>query len=144
MSKHAVVQNFTSDETRRKDLEKGGFTFGSGSGHGCNCLVDSLLQLLLQYQFLNGPGAGVSMAMWRHEVCELVRKHLCDHEDVRLRPRQRNELHAVMNVLEEVHARAYLEHQKHSEAIVSFVCEALGFAKGELCSLLSSGSVFNI
>ena len=60
------------------------------------------------------------MAMWRHEVCELVRKHLCGHEDARLRPRQRNELQAVMNVLEEVHARAYLEHQKHSEAIVRF------------------------
>ena len=104
----------------------GGFAFGSGSGHGCNCLVDSLLQLSLQYQIMNGPSAGVSMAMWRHEVCELVRKHLCGHEDVRLRPRQRNELHAVMNVLEEVHARAYLKHQKHSEAIVIFVVKHLG------------------
>ena len=31
-----------------------------------------------------------------------------------------------MNVLEEVHARAYLEHQKHSEAIVIFVVQHLG------------------
>ena len=123
---HVVFQHFPSYETRRKYLEMGGFTFGSGSGHGCNCLVDSLLQFLLQYQILNGPGAGVSIAMWRHEVCELVRKHLCGHEDVRLRPRQRNDLHAVMNVLEEVHARAYLEHQKHSEAIVILSVKHLG------------------
>ena len=88
--KHVVFENFPSDETRRKYLEMGGFTFGSGSGHGCNSFVDSLLQFLLQYKFLNGPSAGVSMAMWRHEVCELVRKHLCGHDNVRLRPRQRN------------------------------------------------------
>ena len=60
------------------------------------------------------------MAMWRHEVCELVRDHLCGREDVASRPRQRNELHAIMKALEEVHARAYLEHHKHSEAIVIF------------------------
>ena len=75
---------------------------------------------------MNGPGAGVSTAMWRHEVCELARKHLCGYEDVRLRPRQRNELHAVMNVPEEVHARACLDHQKHSEAIVRFVGKHVG------------------
>ena len=51
--KHVVFENDPSDETRRKYLEMGGFTFGSGSGHGCNCLVDSLLQLLLQYTLLN-------------------------------------------------------------------------------------------
>lgn len=50
----------------------------------------------------------MSKATWRHEVCELVRKHLCEHEDVSLRPRQQSELNAVMNVSEEVHARAYL------------------------------------
>ena len=123
---HVVFENYPSDETRRKYFEMGGFTFGSGSGHGCNCLVYLLLQFLLQYTIPNGPGAGVSMAMWRHEVCELVSKHLCGHEDVRLRPRQRNELHAVMNVLDEVHARAYREHQKHSEAIVRFLVKRLG------------------
>ena len=57
---------------------------------------------------------------------ELVRKHLSGHEDVRLRPRQRNELHAIMHVLEEVHARAYLEHQKQSEAIVIILVKRLG------------------
>ena len=46
--------------------------------------------------------------------------------DVRLRPRQRNGLHAVMNVSEEVHACANLEHQKHSEAIVCFSVKRLG------------------
>ena len=47
--KHIVFRNFPSYEPRRKDLEMGGFTFGSVSGHGCNCVaVFSLLQLLSQ------------------------------------------------------------------------------------------------
>ena len=123
---YVVFENYPSDATRRKYLEMGGFTFGSGSGHGCNCLVDSLLHLFLNLKFLNGPSAGVSVAKWRHEICELVRKHLCGHEDVRLRPRQRNDLNAVMSVSDEVHARAYLEHQKHSDAIVRYLVKHLG------------------
>ena len=66
------------------------------------------------------------MGMWRHEVCELVRQHLCKHENVRVHPRQRNDLNGVMNVPEEEHARAYLEHQKHSDAIVRFLITQLG------------------
>ena len=56
--RHIVFEHFPSDDTRRKDLEMGGFAFGSGSGHGCNCLVDSLLQLLLQYKILVDQAQG--------------------------------------------------------------------------------------
>jgi hypothetical protein len=130
--KHVVVENYPSDEKRRRDLVSDGYTIGTGSGHRCNCLADSLLQVLLHYKILNGPSAGVNMARWRHEVCELVRKHLSEHEDVSLRPRQRNELNRVMNVSEEEHARAYLEHHKHSEAIVRFVVDLLGLQNVKL------------
>ena len=34
--KHVVFQNFLSYETRRNNLEMGGFTFGSGCSYGCS------------------------------------------------------------------------------------------------------------
>ena len=48
--KHVVVSSYPSDEIRRKNLVVDGYTFGNGSGHRCNCLTDSLLQLLLHFK----------------------------------------------------------------------------------------------
>ena len=44
----AVVHDeFLSDVERKRHLAVQGYKIGKGSGLGCNCLIDSLLQLLL-------------------------------------------------------------------------------------------------
>ena len=45
-----IVLNFPSDLTRRSNLERQGFVIGRASGIGFNCLIDSLLQLLVHYK----------------------------------------------------------------------------------------------
>ena len=121
-----VYEDFPSDVERRKVLEDEGYAFGHATGQSCNSLIDSLLQLLLTFNVINGPPADAKAPLWRSEACELVRRHLCDHADVGLHPRLRSEVGEVVKVASEVHARAFLEHHKHASAIVSFLVEKFG------------------
>ena len=97
------------------------------TGQRCNSLIDSLLQALLALDIINGPSADDKPLVWRHEVCELTRKHLCEHVDVCLRPRVRSQEGEAVVVTPDVHARAFLDHYKHAAEIVLFLIERFGF-----------------
>ena len=113
-----MYTDFLSDAERRKVLEEEGYAIGHSTGQRCNSLIDSLLQLLLAFNVINGPSADAKAPLWRHEACELARQHFCDHSDVGLHPRLRSEAGEVVDVAPDMHARAFLEHHKHAPAIV--------------------------
>lgn len=97
-----------------------------GDGYLMNCLTDSLLQCLLDYDVLARSGGEGSDLQWRRSVCAHVRSYLRSHDDVRLRPRERDERNAILPVSEEEHSRAFLEHHRHSAAIVDFLLREYG------------------
>lgn len=82
--------------------------------------------MLLAFNVINGPSADAKVPLLRHEACEFVRQHLCDHSDVGLQPRVRSEAGDVVEVARDVHNRAFLEHHKHASAIASFLVERFG------------------
>ena len=63
-----MVHQYPSDASRRQELFDQGYTIGNCSGHRCNCLADSLLQLLLRHGVLKGPGGGLAIEKWRHDM----------------------------------------------------------------------------
>ena len=112
-----MVDQYPRDASRRKELFEQGYIVGKSSGHGCNCLADSLLRLLLHEGVLKGPDSTLALEKWRHDMCQQVRKHL--NEVVKaLRPRERNDSQVVLDVLDDVHASAFLQHHRHSQAII--------------------------
>ena len=115
-----MVDQYPRDTSRRKELIEQGYIIGKSSGHGCNCLADSLLQLLLHEGVLKGPENTLALEKWRHDMCQQVRKHLNESVDEALRPRERNDSQVVLDVLDDVHASAFLQHHRHSEAIIKF------------------------
>ena len=117
---NCLYDDFPSDAERRKGLEEEGYAVGKATGQGCNSLIASVLQLLLSLEIINPPSADVTVPYWRHEVCELVRQHFCSVSDVSLHPRLRSEAGKVVDVADDVHSRAFLEHHKHARAIVYF------------------------
>ena len=56
-----MVDQYLKDATRRKELYDQGYTIRNCSGHGCACLADSLLQLVLHHGVLEGPGGTVAI-----------------------------------------------------------------------------------
>ena len=89
-----------------------------GDGSGNNCLTDSLLQGLVHHKVIISLENNGRDWEWRRRLCDEVRVHLCCHDDVRLRPKQRDERSAFRGVSLEEHNRAYLEHHRHAVAIV--------------------------
>ena len=91
---------------------------GKSEQFGINnaCLADSLLQLLMQEHVIDTPvfdNAGAENK-WRCNACLAARAHLCNHTDVNLQPRQRDNYSAVMQgASAEYHALACLEHHRH-------------------------------
>ena len=76
---------YPSDEERRRRLKDEGYTVGRGSAQGCNCLADSLLQVLMHHKMVRKPLKTASERLWQHEVCVAARKHLCEHSNPSLR-----------------------------------------------------------
>ena len=108
-----VAKDSMSDMQRQEQLLDLGYMIGKATGHNCNCLIDSILQLLMYHKVENGPPANFSVQTWRNELCEMTRAHLCKHENVALRPRLRDENYKVIDASDDEHARAFLEHHKH-------------------------------
>ena len=77
------------------------------------------MQLLLHHGVLKGPGGGLAIEKWRHDMCQQVRRHLSEHVDEALRPRERNDSHAVLVVPDDVHACAFLQHHRHAQEIIN-------------------------
>ena len=73
------------------------------------------MQLLLHHGVFKGPGGGLAIEKWGHDMCQQVRRHLNEHVDEALRPRERNDSHAVLDVLDDVHACAFLQHHRHAQ-----------------------------
>ena len=48
-------------------------------------------------------------------MCQQVRRHFHEHVDEALRPRERNDSHAVLVVPDDVHACAFLQHHRHAQ-----------------------------
>ena len=74
----------------------------------------------------------------------MTRSHLRQHENVALRPRLRDETYKELNVTEDEHSRAFLEHHKHATAILKFLIERAGLKNAAysrplriVCGLLS-------
>ena len=125
--REVVHEEYLSDYERKRQLVRQGYKVGDGSAVGCNCLIDSLLQLLVFHKVVKGPPcASMSMARWRSEVCEMTRRHLRDHEDRSLRPRLRDSMYKELVATEEEHSRAFLGHHKHSKEIVKFLIGRVG------------------
>ena len=116
----AMVDQYPRDANRRKELFDQGYTIGNCSGHRCNCLADSLLQLLLHHGVLKGPGGSLAIEKWRHDMCQQVRRHLNEHVDEAMRPHDRNDSHAVLDVPDDVHACAFLQHHRHAQEIINY------------------------
>ena len=113
-----VQEDFMTDIERQQQLADLGYKIGKGSGHNCNCLIDSLLQLLVHHKVVKGPPSGFAVHLWRSELCEMTRSNLCRHDNIGLRPRLRDENNKEVHATEEQHARAFLEHHKHGKAIL--------------------------
>ena len=99
-----MVDQDPRDASRRKELFEQGYIVGKSSGHGCNCLADSLLQLLLHEGVLQGPENILALEKWRHELCQKVRKHLNDNVNEAFRPRERNDSQFVLDGVGDVHS----------------------------------------
>ena len=113
-----MVDNYPRDTTRCKELLEKGYMIGKSSGYRCNCLADSLLQLLLHEGVLQGPENILEVEKWRHELCQQVRKHLNGNANEAFRPRERNDNQFVLDGVGDVHALASFEHHRHSEEII--------------------------
>lgn len=121
ISMDQAVTNYPSDVERRQELLMlYDLDVKQGDGSGNNCLTDSLLQGLLHHKVILQPENDCRELQWRRRHCDEVRLHLCFHDDVRLRPKQRDERNAIRCVSQEEHNRAYLEHHRHAVAIVTF------------------------
>ena len=115
-----VVTNYPSDAERRRELLMSShMDVRHGDGAGNNCLTDSLLQGLVHQKVIIRPESNCRELEWRRKLCDEVRVHLCFHDDVRLRPKQRDERNAIRCVSGEEHNRAYLEHHRHAVAILT-------------------------
>ena len=122
ISMDQAVTNYPSDDERRRELLMSShLEVKHGDGAGNNCLTDSLLQGLLHHGVIIKPDINCTELEWRRRICDEVRLHLCCHEDVRLRPKQRDERSAIRCVSLEEHNRAYLEHHRHAVGIVQFL-----------------------
>ena len=75
-----VQEDFMTDVERKQQLVDLGYKIGKGSGHNCNCLIDSLLQLLVHHKVVKGPPSGLPVHLWRSELSEMTRSKLCNHE----------------------------------------------------------------
>ena len=113
-----MVDNYPRDTIRCKELLEQGYMIGKSSGYRCNCLADSLLQLLLHEGVLQGPENILEVEKWRHELCQQVRKHLNGNSNEAFRPRERNDSQFVFDGVGDVHALASFEHHRHSEEIL--------------------------
>ena len=118
-----MVDQYPRDTSRCKELIEQAYMLGKSSGHGCNCLSDSVLQLVLHEGVLQGPENTLALEKWRHELCQAVRKHLNVNVNEAFRPRERNDSQLVFDVVDDVHASAFLQHHRHSEAIIIFYSE---------------------
>ena len=47
---------------------------------------------------LKGPDRTLALEKWRHDMCQHVRHHSNEHVDEALRPRERNDSQAVLDV----------------------------------------------
>ena len=116
-----VVTNYPTDAERRRELLMSShMDVRHGDGAGNNCLTDSLLQCLVHEQVIIRPESHCRELEWRRRLCDEVRVHLCCHDDVRLRPKQRDERNAIRSVSGEEHNRAYLEQHRHAVSILTF------------------------
>ena len=113
-----LVDNDPRDTSRCKELLEQGYIIGKASGYRCNCLADSLLQLLLHEGVLQGPENMSALEKWRHELCQKVRKHLNDNVNEAFRPRERNDSQFVFDGAGDLHALASFQHHRHSESII--------------------------
>ena len=113
-----MVDNYPADTSRCKELLEQGHIIGKASGYRCNCLADSLLQLLLHEGVLQGLENMSALEKWRHELCQKVRKHLNDNVNEAFRPRERNDIQFVFDGAGDLHALASCQHHRHSERII--------------------------
>lgn len=127
ISMDQAVINYPSDEVRKKDLFMSDhLEVRHGEGAGNNCLTDSLLQGLVHNKVIVQSETNCKDWEWRRKVCDEVRRHLCSHDDVRFRPKQRDDRSAIRNVSQDAHNRAYLEHHRHAVPIVTYLISNYG------------------
>ena len=112
-----MVVAFPSDEKSRSD----GFTFGGLDGVNCNCLTESVLQLLLHNKMIKSPNVDASVTPWKREVSDEARQYLCAHDDERLWPMQRDENNRICDVYRDQHSLVYVKHKIHSEHTIHYL-----------------------
>ena len=88
-----------------------------------------MLQFVLHGGVLKGPDKTLALEKWRHDMCQQVRKHLNEDVDEALRPRERNDSQVVLDVLDDVHASAFLQHHRHSQAIIKLCVANIEFPR---------------
>ena len=122
ISMDQVVIDFPTDAERRQELlDSCQLDVKHGDGAGNNCLTDSLLKCLLYHGVIITPGSESRPLKWRRKLCDEVRNYLCGHDDVRLRPKQRDECSAIRSVSSESHNSAFLEHHCHAAPVVIYL-----------------------
>ena len=124
-----VVDNIAvetkSGAQRRSELARVGKYIGNGHFHGTNeCLSDNILLTFIAVEIfpthlVDGSHASTER---RRTACHALRRHLCQHEDVRLHPTQRTCTGArATDASDHDHARAFLQSDIHgAEIIYSF------------------------
>ena len=94
-----------------------------GEAAGNNCLIDSLLQGLVYHNVIVQKDSSFKDWVWRRKNCAEVREHLCLHDDVRVRPKQRDDRNNIREVLQDAHNRAFLQHHRHAGPIVTYLID---------------------
>ena len=112
-----------SDFERRQELEQEGKYIGIGLVHGNNeCCADSLLQLLAKNGYVRRSFFQDTRA--RQMACQAFRAHLVHHDDATLHPRQRTDTGAVVNVTDQEHNSAFLQHDVHANEMVDYFTQS--------------------
>ena len=104
-----------SNDERLAQLKRLGYEHRIGKVWGANnCLADSLLQLLVWHGIVD-ERVNVSPEVDRRDACAACRTHLCElPEDRNLFPRNADDTR---------NDEAYLEKDRHAEAVVRFLCD---------------------
>ena len=125
-----VVLRAKSDEERKKELEALGKHVGTGCIFNSNaCLMDSLLQTMAEVGLvdISLKENSTHSLQRRRDACIAARMHLnTSDECMHLRPVLRAGNGEILRASDEEHGKAFLEHDRHAEALVRFFLHEFG------------------
>ena len=123
-----VVVEAKSDDVRQAEIRQDGKHIGAGNPYDHNaCCADSILQLMSVFGMVDGEL--YEDVLRSRTACEEARAWLNKHENERLHPKWLTELGAIDTCRTDAeHYNAYLQHDLHGPALVSFFLTLLSYS----------------